>query len=133
MNSLKSYLIRTVRDWTLDNGFTPYILVNATAANVVVPEKFVNQGRIVLNIHPRAVSGFELDKDLLCFAARFAGQGMRVETSMDAVLAIYAKENGQGITFPESDVERGNMDAQADQGVDAGPASSTRPNLRIVK
>lgn len=133
MNSLKSYLIRAVRDWTLDNGFTPYLLVNATMAGVVAPEKFVNRGRIVLNTHPRAVNGFELDKNLLCFAARFAGQGMRVEIPLGAVLAIYAEENGQGITFPEADADRAQVDAPRAADDDAMSSAASKPNLKIVK
>lgn len=132
MISLKSYLIRAVRDWTQDNGFTPYLLVNATVAGVVVPAKFVNHGRIVLNIHPRAVNGFELDENLLCFAARFAGQGMRVKIPMGAVLAIYAQENGQGITFPEADVGRAQVDAPRTDD-DAISSAASKPHLTIVK
>ena len=100
MNQLKPYLLRATRDWCLDNGLTPHLLVDATAAGVVVPTSHIEDGKIVLNTSPRAIQAFDIDDGGVRFAARFGGKEFFVEAPLNAVLAIYAKENGQGITFP---------------------------------
>ncbi|OGI49141.1 MAG: hypothetical protein A2W42_08300, partial [Candidatus Muproteobacteria bacterium RIFCSPHIGHO2_01_60_12] len=101
MTPIKLYLLRAVYDWAVDNNFTPQVLVDATAAGVKVPANYVQDGRIVLNINPRAVGHFEFAADALRFSARFGGRSLSVEVPYTAVLAIYARENNQGITFPE--------------------------------
>lgn len=100
MNQLKPYLLRAARDWCLDNGLTPYLLVDATAAGALVPVNHVEDGKIVLNTSPRAIQSFDIDDGGVRFAARFSGRETFIEAPLSAVLAIYAKENGQGITFP---------------------------------
>ena len=100
MNQLKPYLLRATRDWCLDNGLTPHLLVDATAAGVVVPTSHIEDGKIVLNTSPRAIQAFDIDDGGVRFAARFDGKEFFVEAPLNAVLAIYAKESGQGITFP---------------------------------
>ena len=100
MNQLKPYLLRATRDWCLDNGLTPHLLVDATAAGVVIPTSYIEDGKIVLNTHPRSIQAFDIDDGGVRFAARFGGKEFFVEAPLNAVLAIYAKENGQGITFP---------------------------------
>ena len=100
MNQLKPYLLRATRDWCLDNGLTPHLLVDATAAGVVVPTSHIEDGKIVLNTSPRAIQAFDIDDGGVRFAARFGGKEFFVEAPLNAVLAIYAKESGQGITFP---------------------------------
>jgi len=123
---LKAYLVRAVRDWALDNGFTPHVLVNASAPDVSVPAGYIEDGRIVLNIHPRAVEHFLLEDDLLRFSARFGAQSLPVEMPLTAVLAVYARENGQGISFSEK--EGANGDDRE------GTRQQTRkPRLKVVK
>ncbi|MBI5783529.1 MAG: ClpXP protease specificity-enhancing factor [Gammaproteobacteria bacterium] len=100
MNQLKPYLLRATRDWCLDNGLTPHLLVDANVAGVVVPTSHIEDGKIVLNTSPRAIQAFDIDDAGVRFAARFGGKEFFVEAPLNAVLAIYAKENGQGITFP---------------------------------
>ncbi len=100
MNQLKPYLLRAARDWCLDNGLTPHLLVDATVAGVVVPTSHIEDGKIVLNTSPRAIQAFDIDDGGVRFAARFNGKEFFVEAPLNAVLAIYAKESGQGITFP---------------------------------
>lgn len=130
MTPLKLYLMRAVHDWAVDNGFTPQVLVDATAAGVKVPTNYVQDGRIVLNVHPRAVSHLEFSDDALRFSARFGTQSLRVEVPHAAVLAIYARENSQGITFPE-------LPAAGEPGPDGTPPEGKPPGkgpgLRIVK
>jgi len=100
MTSNRPYLVRALYEWICDNGLTPYLLVDAAAEGVRVPPQSVKEGRVVLNIAPRAVTKLDLDNDLVSFQARFSGVPMLVLAPMDAVLAVYAMENGQGMLFP---------------------------------
>jgi stringent starvation protein B len=101
MTSNKPYFIRAVYDWVVDNDLTPYLLVNAEYPEVEVPQEYVNGGRIVLNISPKACRGLHLENDRIVFTARFSGRTTQVFLSPAAVLAIYAKENGRGMEFGE--------------------------------
>jgi stringent starvation protein B len=132
MTPLKLYLIRAVYDWAVDNDFTPQVLVDAMAAGVKVPPAYVQEGRIVLNIHPRAVGHFEFTADAIRFSARFGGRSLAVEAPYAAVLAIYARENNQGITFPELPAGEPKESGPEDKPPDDKPPG-TGPALRIVK
>ena len=132
MTPLKLYLIRAVYDWAVDSGFTPQVLVDATAAGVKVPPAYVQEGRIVLNIHPRAVGHFEFAADAIRFSARFGGQSLPVEAPYTAVLAIYARENNQGITFPEMSAGEQKESGPEEKPPDGKPPARG-PALRIVK
>jgi stringent starvation protein B len=131
--ALKTHLLRAVYDWAVENGFTPHVVVDTQQAGVRVPPGYADEnGRIVLNVHPRALQGFSFDDAWLRFSARFGGSPFNVETPLSAVLAVYAKENGQGISFPSG--------ADADEQPEAEPPDPTtggtptkRPSLRIVK
>lgn len=83
----------------MDAGLTPQILVNATVAGVDVPNEFVKDGAIVLNVHDRAVRDLDIGNETVNFSARFSGRPRNVLVPMEAVLAIYARENGQGLFF----------------------------------
>ena len=100
MTSNRPYLLRAMYDWISDNGLTPYILVDAAAPGVEVPQSAVKDGRVVLNVAARAVAQLELGMDKVRFMARFSGISRNVEAPMHAILAIYAHENGQGMMFP---------------------------------
>lgn len=99
MTPNRPYLLRAFFDWIVDNECTPHIVVDAGFANVQVPTQFVQDGQIVLNISPSAVTQFSLDLTQLSFNARFGGQPMQVYVPLGAVLAIYARENGEGTVF----------------------------------
>lgn len=99
MTPNRPYLLRAFFDWIVDNECTPHIVVDANFANVQVPTQFVQDGQIVLNISPSAVTQFSLDLTQLSFNARFGGQPMQVYVPLGAVLAIYARENGEGTVF----------------------------------
>ncbi|HEX7044801.1 MAG TPA: ClpXP protease specificity-enhancing factor SspB [Burkholderiales bacterium] len=103
MTPLKLYLVRAVYDWAVENGFTPHIIVDAGAPGVRVPAGAAQDGRVVLNVSPRAVQGLVLDEQGFAFSARFGGQPFGVECALAAVRAIYARENGQGVAFPETE------------------------------
>lgn len=129
MVALKPYLLRAVHLWAVDSGVTPHVLVDATAAGVKVPAHFVDNGRIVLNVHPRAVTDFNLNDDWLWFSARFSGNQFTIEVPLAAVLAIYAKENGQGISFPEEGAPTHNGPGTEP----TGQPQRKGPTLKIIK
>jgi stringent starvation protein B len=94
--STKPYLIRAIHEWCSDSGYTPYIAVVADD-NVNVPREFVKNGEIVLNISPLATNRLSLGNEFIEFQARFGGQAREVSVPIDKVIAIYARENGQGM------------------------------------
>jgi stringent starvation protein B len=105
MISKKPYLLRAHFDWIVDSQWTPYLLINAEYANVVVPTQYVRDGRIVLDISPMACRDLEITAQGVKFSARFSGQQWHINLPIGAVLAIYAKENSQGMKFhPEDEV-----------------------------
>lgn len=101
MTSKKPYLIRACYDWIVDNQLTPYLLVNANYPGIDIPTEHAQEGRILLNISPHACRGLHLDNDKILFTARFSGVAAQILVYPAAVLAIYAKENGEGMEFPE--------------------------------
>ena len=128
MNSSRPYLIRALYEWIVDNNFTPYILVNALIDGVRVPEQFIEDGKIVLNINPNATQELVLGNEFIEFSARFSGAGMMVSVPTLSVLAIYARENGQGMMFAED--EDGEPSPTNPDDV---PTTSKKPSLTIVK
>ena len=137
MTSSRPYLIRALYDWIIDNGLTPYLLVDAAREGVQAPTDFADEaGRLVLNISPRAVRGLDLGQADICFNARFGGTPWDVSLPTAAVIAIYARENGQGMMFSDDDQpEPPGGDGPGESGGDDDtPArSAKRPNLRVVK
>lgn len=129
MTPSRPYLIRALYEWIIDNGQTPYILVNAEDETVVVPRQFVEGGKIVLNINPSAVQNLQLGNQLVELDARFSGAPMHVSVPVMAVLAIYARENGKGMVF--TDEEDGGDEPPPEGGPEDEKAK--RPQLRVVK
>ena len=132
MTSHRPYLLRALNQWIADNGMTPHLLVDATVPGVQVPPQAVHEGKVVLNIAERAVTRLSIDNEWIGFTARFGGVSQPVLVPMGAVLAIYARETGQGMALPE--------DAQAtDPGDGPEPPASPdegpprRSHLRVVK
>ncbi|MEQ3637778.1 ClpXP protease specificity-enhancing factor [Alcanivorax sp.] len=103
MTSNRPYLIRAIHEWICDNGLTTHLAVNASFPGVEVPQDFVQDGQIVLNIAPRAVTQFVADNDEIAFSARFGGMPMTIRVPVNAVVAIFARENGQGMAFDPVD------------------------------
>jgi len=127
MTSNRPYLIRALYEWIVDNGMTPHLLVDANHPSAQVPAEYVEDGRIVLNVSPGAVSGLMMDNDQVRFSARFSGTPREVCVAPEAVLGIYARENGKGMLFPESDSPAGPDDTPP-------PADKPkRPSLKVVK
>lgn len=104
MRSPRSYLIRALIDWIVDNDWTPHLLIAADAEGVVVPREHVKDGRIVLNVSARAVRDFVCTDDAVSFDSRFGGRAFHVVAPLEAVLAAYARESGAGLAFQGSNV-----------------------------
>ena len=127
MTPSRPYLIRAMYEWIVDNGMTPHILADTTSDQVIVPRQFEEDGKIVLNISPSAVQSLDLGSDAVSFDARFGGKPMSVVVPINAVLAIYTRENGQGMMFAEEDDLPPSDDSQDK------PRKPKRPHLRVVK
>jgi stringent starvation protein B len=97
--STRPYLIRALHDWCTDNGFTPYIAVFVDET-VRVPKEYVKNSEIVLNVGFEATSALKLGNETIEFKARFGGSSREITVPVDHVIAIYARENGQGMAFP---------------------------------
>ena len=160
MNSSRPYMLRALHEWIVDNDCTPYIVVDANHANVKVPPDYAADGQIVLNTAPAAVRYLSIDNQSISFEARFSGAPFSLYVPISAVLAIYARENGQGMFFDAqsdllSDEEVSedhdgtveelpvglhsvSMDEVEDAAEDNGeeppqPPAGGRPSLRVVK
>ena len=123
MTPSQPYLLRAIYDWIVDNEMTPYVLVNAENDYAHIPRQYVENGKIVLNLGPAAVNALELGNDYVAFSARFSGEPMDVSFPIAAVLAIYDKENGQGMVFNEGD----------DTPPPEPDKPTRRPSLKLVK
>jgi stringent starvation protein B len=126
MTPLKPYLIRSIYEWIIDNNLTPHLLVDAENPKAILPIDFIEDGKIVLNIRPEAIQGLNLGNEEIEFNARFSGKPMHIITPVNAVLAIFAKENGKGMIFDQED--SGN-----DDPLPPVKKSTAKPTLRIVK
>ena len=125
--STRPYLIRALHDWCTDNGFTPYVAVFVDAG-VQVPNEYVKNNEIVLNIGFEATSGLKLGNEYIEFKARFGGVAREIVVPIDHVVAIYARENGQGMAFPMPTGEAADPPALA-----AAPAAQrSGPGLRLA-
>ena len=141
MTPSRPYLLRALNEWILDNELTPFIVVDASLPGVDVPRDFVSNGQIVLNISPGAVRSLLIDDETLEFTARFGGVPRLVSVPIVAIVAVYAKENGQGMVFgsepggsPDDAPEKGPKKAKKSSKAGAGkPKSAERPSLKIVK
>lgn len=121
--STKPYLLRAIYEWCTDNGYTPY-LAAMVDAQTRVPREFVKNGEIVLNISFTATSGLKLDNDFVTFHARFGGVSRDISVPVENVVAIYARENGQGMAFEVAKLPGGDEEADAQE--------STAPTLSAV-
>jgi stringent starvation protein B len=144
MTSNQPYLLRAFCDWIVDNGLTPYIVVDADLPGVEVPRQFVKDGQIVLNISPSACVNLNVSLEGVAFQARFSGQPMQVFVPSVAVSAIYARENGAGTVFTHTPEEV----EEYQKGVEKQPSLSSvevtetakpseskskRPSLKVIK
>mgnify|MGYP001627873724 CR=1 FL=1 len=137
MTSSRPYLYRAFNEWILDNHCTPHIVVDASIQGVQVPADHVANGQIVLNISPSAVKALAIGDEALEFSARFGGVPMQVYIPLPAVMAIYARENGEGMVFgsePGSPDPDGGKPRESDRDTkDDSGRPSGRPSLKVVK
>lgn len=131
--SRRPYLIRAVYDWAIDNGCTPHMLVAADYPGVVVPQEFVQENRITLNIAPMAVQGLNLEIEPIWFSARFSGRSFEVLVPSGAVLAVFARENGEGIVFGEVEPSSGETVAPPEPPKPPSKPAGGRSHLKLVK
>jgi stringent starvation protein B len=142
--STRPYLIRALYDWCSENGFTPYVAVKVDNS-VQVPREYVQGGEIVLNVSMDATSSLKLGNDFIEFKARFGGKPREIMVPIHRVMAIYARENGQGMAFPVSDEESvpaalSAVDSPALESMDTedkpetpSPSNPGRPALKRIK
>ena len=136
--STRPYLIRALYEWCSDNGFTPYVAVKVDPT-VQVPREYVQGDEIVLNISMDATSGLKLSNEFIEFKARFGGQPRDIMVPVGRVMAIYARENGQGMAFPVQELEAsakpsGSALTPDDDEPPVPPSSAgQRPALKRVK
>ncbi len=139
MTSSRSYIARALYEWILDNDCTPYILVDAHRRGVEVPQQYVKDGQIVLNISPTAVRELSIANDYIMFDGRFGGRALTITVPVPALMAIYAQENGQGMVFeaepldaPEAFEE--DSPAQAvEEEEPQPPKKAGRSHLKVIK
>jgi len=130
--STRPYLVRALYEWCTDNGLTPYIAVRADDS-VQVPREFVKDGEIVLNTSYDATGNLRLGNDFIEFKARFGGVAREIQVPVDHVLAIYARENGQGMAFPPPERESAQAQSEQQPPLEPPPPGSGRPALKRVK
>tara|TARA_R110002074_G_scaffold28429_1_gene82012 strand:- start:15 stop:392 length:378 start_codon:yes stop_codon:yes gene_type:complete len=125
MTSSKPYLVRALYDWILDNDTTPYVLIDVTVDQVQVPPSIASDGKLVLNLAPQAIENLDIHNDYLSFTARFSGVAESIYCPMSSLLAIYARENGEGMMFPSEDEDKADNPDK--------PAKPRTPNLKVIK
>ncbi|MCY1405830.1 Stringent starvation protein B [compost metagenome] len=133
MNSSRPYLVRALYEWIVDNGCTPHILVNADYPGVRVPSGYASDGQIVLNVSPTAVRHLQMDNEAVSFEGRFGGVAQSLYIPSQAVMAVYARENGQGMVFDLEPPVPTDDDLADDDPSDEPPRPSGRPSLKVVK
>jgi len=125
MTPSKPYLVRALYEWILDNDATPYILVDAGNELVRIPPGIATDGKVVLNLAPQAIQNFEMTNDYVAFSARFSGVSQDIYCPVASLLAIYARENGEGMMFPAE-----GSDGGPDEPGDGKPSG---PTLKVIK
>lgn len=125
--------MRALYEWIVDNSCTPYILVDATMEDVSVPEQYVKDGQIVLNISPTAVMDLDMSNDAVAFNGRFGGVATDVYVPVTAVVGIYARENGQGMVFEPEEPPEDDPTPPEDTPPEPSGKPEGRPSLKIVK
>ena len=136
MTVIRPYLVRALHEWIVDNDLTPHVIVDARVPGTEVPAQYIQDGHIVLNLNPSAVQDLVMGNEWISFKARFSGKVAGVRLPIHAVLAIYAKENGQGMNFSEESTDGETTPPPtppSPPGPSAPQARPGRPFLKIVK
>lgn len=139
LSSRRPYLLRATYEWLTDNMLTPYILVDASVAGVEVPEHTIKDGQVVLNISMNAANNLELANDAISFQARFAGKVELIYLPIEAVVAVYAKENQEGLVLPPDELVEETTFSDENAAMDISnikpsePVKKSKPGLHLVK
>lgn len=134
MSPNRPYIIRALYEWITDNQLTPHVLINANVDGVEVPERSIQKGKVVLNIDPGAVENLELGNDWLHFNTRFAGVQEKIRIPVDAVIAVYARENGQGMMFAQDEELESDSQTSIASDIDGdGTSPPRKPHLTLIK
>ena len=129
MVSTKPYLLRAIFEWCVDQGYTPYLQV-VVDARTRVPREYVKEGQIVLNLSPEATQQMIMGNEEISFQARFSGSVFPVSVPMGAVVAIYARENGQGMSF---ELAPGEQSTSSDDDMPPDPDSPAPPRPKLTR
>ncbi len=132
MTPSRPYLLRGIYDWLIENEQTPYLLVDAEAEGVTVPTEHIQDGKIILNVSLTATRDLELSNDGVSFNARFSGKPMLVYVPIMAALALYSKENGRGMMFPEENSDDDPFSPDPTRSKEKEPTPQ-KPHLTLVK
>ena len=130
MSDRKPYLIRALHEWITDNQMTPHVLVQANFPGVEVPGEYVQNDQITLSIATRSVNDLVIDEQGVRFGATFGGHYHFITAPLDSVLAIFARESGQGMVFSDPKPQ---PDPDDSGPSDTAPKVAKRPSLRVVK
>lgn len=137
--STRPYLIRAIYEWCTDSGLTPYLSIRV-GRRTRVPMEFVKDGQIILNVSPASARNLTMGNDLIRFSARFGGVARDIEIPVGSVISIYARENAQGLSFPEPEGEEGVPDEATSGDVESTPPPDGeppvprgKPQLKIIK
>lgn len=131
----RPYLARAIYEWICDNNLTPHLLVDATQPNSLLPEQYIQDGQIVLNIAPHAVHQFNMSNETITFSARFGGVSRDIYVPFNAVIGIYARENGQGLFFDPneySDIQTSENPLETSVTSEDTKQAKKKPSLRLL-
>ncbi len=132
----RPYLARAIYEWICDNNLTPYLMVDATRPYTDVPVQFIQDGQIVLNIVPHAVHKLQMSNEAISFSARFGGVSQDIYVPINAVLGVYAKENGQGLFFDPDEYTNAQTEENALEAnhkeTEKTEIPKKKPSLRIL-
>jgi len=126
MTPSKPYLVRALYEWILDNDTTPYILVDTSSDQVLIPAGIASDGKVVLNLSPAAIQNLEMTNEHISFSARFNGVAEDLYCPVSSLLAIYARENGEGMMFPPEESDDGTQSSTTDD-------KPKGPTLTVIK
>lgn len=135
----RPYLARAIYEWICDNNLTPYLLVDATKPYTDVPQQFVQDGQIVLNIAPHSVHMLNMTNEAITFSARFSGASKDIYVPINAVLGLYARENGQGLFFDPDEyanvqIDEDVLESNTSEEVETKTETpKIKPSLRILE
>ena len=134
LSPTRPYMARAIYEWICDNQLTPYLLVDAAQPNTMVPEQFIQDGQITLNLAPHAVHALNMSNEAITFSARFGGVSRDLYIPFAAVLGLYARENGQGLFFDPNEYQhiQNSEDALKSSAEEQTEQPKKKPSLRLL-